>query len=350
MGHYLVTMEGAEPGRHVEVGSDPLTIGRDAKQTLAYSGDSEMSRVHARVSLVNGRVVAEDLGSTNGTFVDSRRIAAPTPLREGTLLRVGRQVFKYERRDPEAVARARELNRDLLKASKYVHSMLPAPIQDGPLRAEWSFVPSAQLGGDAFGYDWLDTDTFIVYLLDVSGHGAGSAMHSVSVMNVLRQRVLPGVDFANPAEVLTSLNDRFQMDTHNGLFFTMWYGVYRPADRSLTYAAAGHHAAYLVPAAGGSADALELPDLMIGAIPGRTYGSTRTTVPAGSRLYLFSDGVFEIVTASEDRWSLPDLVPHLVAPPDAKTTEPDRIYGIVRAAAKPGLLDDDFSLVTVTFR
>ena len=85
-------------------------------------------------------------------------------------------------------------------------SLLPAPLTTGPVRADWRFLPSTQLGGDAFGYDWLDQDTLVFYLIDVSGHGAGSAMHSVTVLNVLRQRALPDVDFRNPAEVLASLN------------------------------------------------------------------------------------------------------------------------------------------------
>ena len=76
-------------------------------------------------------------------------------------------------------------------------------------------------------------------------------MHSVTVLNVLRQRALPNVDFRNPSEVLANLNDMFQMDSHNGLLFTMWYGVYRTDDRVLTYGSAGHHPAYL---AGRSAD------------------------------------------------------------------------------------------------
>jgi len=46
------------------------------------------------------------------------------------------------------------------------------------LRAAWTFVPCADLGGDAFGYQ-RDGDWFRAYSLDVSGHGVGSAMHSV---------------------------------------------------------------------------------------------------------------------------------------------------------------------------
>ena len=111
-------------------------------------------------------------------------------------------------------------------AGNYVLSLLPPPLSTGTVRADWRFVPSAQLGGDAFGYFWLDPETFVFYLFDVAGHGVGSAMHSATVMNVLRQRALPQVDFADPASVLSSLNHRFQMDGHAGLFFTMWYGVY----------------------------------------------------------------------------------------------------------------------------
>src|SRR6476619_3121262 len=153
-GDYLVILEGADPGKVVEIGEEPLTIGRDARQTIVFAGDSEVSRLHARVLRRNNEIVAEDAGSTNGTFVGSQRLTEPTVLREGAVVRVGRQLLKYERRSRRDVERATELTRDLLKASNYVLSLLPPPIQTGPVRVAWKFVPSAQLGGDAFGYYW----------------------------------------------------------------------------------------------------------------------------------------------------------------------------------------------------
>ena len=213
-------LEGAEPGRRLEISAAPIVIGRGAEQTLAIT-DAKLSRRHARVTLVDGQAVVEDLGSTNGTFVEGKRIAAPSVLDQGNVFRVGSQVFQYERRNRRDVERAEELDRDLQRASNYVLSLLPAGITTGPVLAEWRFVPSAQLGGDAFGYYWLDPTTFVFYLIDVSGHGVGAAMHSVTVLNVLRQRALPQVDFADPAGVLANLNARFQLDGHNGLFFTM---------------------------------------------------------------------------------------------------------------------------------
>jgi serine phosphatase RsbU (regulator of sigma subunit) len=351
---YLVMLEGGEPGRRILLLPGTITIGRDAARDLVLA-DPDVSRLHAHISVRDGRVFVEDQHSTNGTFIDGRAITGPAELAEGSLLTVGQQVLKLERRGRREVERSQEIKRDLDRASQYVRSLLPAPLVDGPIRIDWLLQPSAQLGGDAFGYDRLDADTFVMYLIDVSGHGAGAAMHSVSALSVLRQRALPA-DLREPAEVLASLNAMFQMDRHDGMIFTMWYGVYHIGQRLLRYACAGHHPAYLVSAAPGSgADAariatpLRTRGVMIGAMPDLRYRSEQTIVPARSSLYLFSDGVFEIVTKDQRQWGLEDFTPLLTqASPDG-VPEPQRLYRAVKAAARPGPLDDDFSLLVVTF-
>jgi serine phosphatase RsbU (regulator of sigma subunit) len=325
-----------------------MTIGRDSQQTLVVA-DSELSRRHARFTLAEGSAVVEDLGSTNGTFVEGKRIDAPVTLRQGEVVRIGSQVFRYEQRSRRDAQRAGELDRDLLRASNYVMSLLPARLASGPVLAEWRFVPSTQLGGDAFGYCWLDSSTFVFYLLDVSGHGAGSAMHSVTVLNVLRQRALPQVDFTDPASVLSNLNNRFQMADHNGLFLTIWYGVYDISNRTLTCGCAGHHPSYLVDRERRAAQPVGDSALMIGVMRDMRFPVQRITVPQGSTLYLFSDGVFDIVTADEQRWTREDFLPLLLAPPIPNASDADRIYESVKQAARPGPLDDDFSLLAITF-
>ena len=348
MGHYLVVLEGTSPGRRLEIGAEPITIGRSPRQTLVCD-DGDVSRLHARVSLVNGSVVVEDLQSTNGTFVDASRVTGAAILKEGCTVRLGGQVIKYERRSRQDVKKAEELDRDIRKASDYVLSLLPPPLGSGPVRAEWRFVPSAQLGGDAFGYYWLDPATFVFYLVDVSGHGVGAAMHSVTVLNVLRQRALPLVDFTKPPEVLASLNARFPMDSHNGLYFTMWYGVYRTDSRVLAYGSAGHGPAFLVPPDRSEPTPLGMPAMMIGMLPNQSYDVQQTTVAPGSTLYLFSDGAYEIVTKDDQRWELSDFLPLLTAPAVPGVSEPDRVYRTVKQAAASGPLEDDFSLLAITF-
>ncbi len=118
------------------------------------------------------------------------------------------------------------LNSELAEAAEYVKFLLPQPITEGPLQADWRFVPCTTLGGDSLGYHWLDEDLFAIYLIDVCGHGVGAALHSVSVLNVLRSENLQNTDFRRPDQVLAGLNAVFPMEHHKEMYFTIWYGVY----------------------------------------------------------------------------------------------------------------------------
>jgi len=82
------------------------------------------------------------------------------------------------------------------------------------------YIPSAELGGDCFGYHWIDPEHFAIYLLDVSGHGVGTALLSVSALDAMRVQSLPNTDFGAPEQVLAAMNDAFQMQKHNNLYFT----------------------------------------------------------------------------------------------------------------------------------
>ena len=138
------------------------------------------------------------------------------------------------------------LAKDVAQAAKYVYSLLPEKLKKGDIRTDWRFIPSAELGGDSFGYDWVDDDHFAFYLLDVSGHGVGAALLSVSALNALRSQSLPQTDFRDPGQVLTALNKAFPMEQQNGLFFTIWYGIYHRPTRRLDYAGGGHPPALLL--------------------------------------------------------------------------------------------------------
>jgi phosphoserine phosphatase RsbU/P len=83
------------------------------------------------------------------------------------------------------------LERELASAANYVASLIPPPIKEGAIQADWIYVPSIQLGGDSLGYHWIDDSHFAFYLLDVSGHGVGLALLSVSVLNTIRTECLP---------------------------------------------------------------------------------------------------------------------------------------------------------------
>jgi serine phosphatase RsbU (regulator of sigma subunit) len=323
-------------------------IGRAPPSEIILA-DSEISRGHCRVALQGDDLVVTDLNSTNGTFVDGSRVLEPTHVPVGAVVQLGRQILKHEWRTRREILQSEEFDRDLDKANSYIQALLPPPLTEGAIVADWRYEPCAKLGGDAFGYGWLSDHQFAAYLIDVSGHGAGAALHSVAVMNLLRQRALPNVDMSRPSEVLSTLNAMFQMEHHAEMYFTMWYGVYDTRSRQLDFACAGHHPAYLVSAERDEATPLRARNGMIGAVPQMAYRSESATVPPGASVYLFSDGAFEIVTADGREWSLQDFLPLIVQRPVAGLSECERLFREVTGAARPGGFDDDFSLVVLTF-
>ena len=238
------------------------------------------------------------------------------------------------------------LAEDLALAADYVKSLLPAPLQE-PLKTSWLYVPSMELGGDAFGYHWQDQEHFAMYLLDVCGHGVGAALLSVSVMNLLRARALPGVDFNRPDEVLSALSSAFQMERQNNMYFTIWYGIYDKTRRELVCASGGHPPVILVgPEA--SVTTLQAEGAIIGGWAGAKYQCLCAKIPPGSRLYAFTDGIFEIEKPDGKFWQFEDFV-RLLA--DSTPGEPgtERIIRHVRQVRGKDIFDDDITLVEVLF-
>lgn len=58
-----------------------------------------------------------------------------------------------------------QLKSELKLAADYVKSSIPLPINYGPVRTEWLYIPSAEVGGDSLGYHWLDEEHFAIFPL-----------------------------------------------------------------------------------------------------------------------------------------------------------------------------------------
>lgn len=238
------------------------------------------------------------------------------------------------------------INKELSLASDYVSSLIPKPIEEGIIRTSWKFVPSEQLGGDSFGYHWIDSEHFAIYLLDVSGHGIGSALHSVSVINALKSETLPGTDFRQPDQVLNSLNRAFQMKNHYGFYFTIWYGVFNKISNELKYASAGHPPALLLNP-GAKSKRLYTQNVFIGGMKKFDYKMASCTIAADSELYIFSDGVYEIQQSNDELWDIEGLCDFIQGLSSNGNNPIEETYEKavnLRASEK---LDDDFSLLRI---
>src|SRR5512147_592856 len=88
----LIMRSGPTPGAAFTLEGDQLTIGRDSTNEIVIN-DAEVSRRHARLTFQGGKYVLEDLGSTNGTFVNGQRLAGPRVLKPGEVVQFGEQIM-----------------------------------------------------------------------------------------------------------------------------------------------------------------------------------------------------------------------------------------------------------------
>jgi sigma-B regulation protein RsbU (phosphoserine phosphatase) len=139
------------------------------------------------------------------------------------------------------------------------------------------------------------------------------------------------------------------MSKHNNLYFTLWYGVFNRRTRRMRYSSAGHPPALLFADSRTPAQ-LMTKNFFIGGFPKAAYDAAEVEVNANSRLYLFSDGVYEVERPDESMWSLEELQQYLSEQPaEAGGAEMDVLYAMLQRMHACQILEDDFSMVRVDF-
>jgi sigma-B regulation protein RsbU (phosphoserine phosphatase) len=246
----------------------------------------------------------------------------------------------------------RALNAELAEAATYIRSLLPRPLDDS-IKTLWRFIPSAQLGGDALGYQWIGKNHFVFFLIDVCGHGIGAALLSISIMNVLRSQSFLHVNFLEPDKVLAALNANFPMEAHNEMFFTMWYGAYNKQKRELIYSSGGHPPAICAKVdKGGAKRLIELrtDGPVIGATSIAQFHCNSYPIAEEERLYLFSDGLYELAKPDGTVLQLEEFVKEIAKPKQEGVEEIDRILDFSRSLMGARPFADDVSILEITFK
>ncbi|MBB2908803.1 pSer/pThr/pTyr-binding forkhead associated (FHA) protein [Streptosporangium becharense] len=92
----MVVVGGPLQGTIIPLTEVPITIGRASDATLVVSDDYASSR-HARLFPQDGQWIVEDLGSTNGTYLDRSKVTRPTPVPLGVPIRIGKTVIELRK-------------------------------------------------------------------------------------------------------------------------------------------------------------------------------------------------------------------------------------------------------------
>jgi len=198
--------------------------------------------------------------------------------------------------------RQAEMEADLQTAATFVRSLLPP--QGSPVHGialAWEYQPSLTLGGDLFGVMAINADYLGLYMLDASGHGVAAALRSASLMTFLRgENILQLVGSYDPEKVLFEANRRFPLSA-DGEYFTLWVGQLHLPTGRLSYASAGHHGA-LLSSAEQPSHWVTHASFPLGFDPSARFASDSVVLKPGDRLFLLSDGIYEVPSPSGELW------------------------------------------------
>jgi len=270
----------------------------------AIKQDQRLRSIHfiLMTALDQPAQIAEGLTRGADDFLRKSASDQEVLARVGAGLRARQLLLDLEESYRVITEKQAQLDAELFSASEFVRSLLPVPGTVAPgIQLAWEFLPSSQLGGDLFQVAKWGDDHLGIMVLDMSGHGTGPALRAVSLAMWFKgahiTRSFPGYD---PGEIVTRLNAENPM-TDQGDYFTVWVGVLQLSTRVLRFASAGHPGSILVR---NDADSVVLGGKTwpTGFSPDEIYHTESITLADKDRLYLYSDGIYEVVNGENEIW------------------------------------------------
>ncbi len=160
------------------------------------------------------------------------------------------------------------------------------------------------VGGDFFDVIRLDKGCIGLAVADVSDKGVPAALFMMSSRTLLKGAA---VGVGVPGSVLSEVNDLLNETNDAAMFVTVFYSVYDPATRVLTFSNGGHNPP-LVVHADGSSEELELTGgIALGAVPQFEYEQASVELEPGDTVIFFTDGVTEAINVSDEEFGLEAL-------------------------------------------
>jgi sigma-B regulation protein RsbU (phosphoserine phosphatase) len=134
------------------------------------------------------------------------------------------------------------------------------------------------------------------------------------------------------------------------MFFTIWYGVYNKSSRNLIYASGGHPPALLFSNSFSEEfqiAQLRTPNFVIGGSPDATYEKKMLQLDGPARLYVFSDGVYDITKEDGSIWGLEGFLKFMQQQSDKTQLNLDRLFSYVQQVNQTDSFEDDFTILEV---
>ena len=257
-----------------------------------------------------------------------------------------REAREGERRQKEAaLLENARVTRDLELAKQIQLSLLPEspPLMPG-VKIACRCIPATHVGGDYYDFFQRGEDQVDFIMADVSGHSVGAALIMVETRSVLRAQMQVTM---STRETLRVLNDLLYDDlTRAELFITMFCGKYDGANRTLSYANAGHTRPLLF--RNGSWQELDAEGLILGVKPDVLFEEKSVALEPEDLLFFYTDGIIEAEGGSHELFGVERLCDILSQMLELEPESViDRIMAEVTAFSSPAPLQDDISMVVM---
>ncbi|MBC7834902.1 MAG: SpoIIE family protein phosphatase [Phycisphaerales bacterium] len=214
----------------------------------------------------------------------------------GRLAGAFNSMVRQLRENVEALGRAsaaRNAAESELRVARAIQSsLLP---REFPCRPEFELhacsAPAKFVGGDFFDFFFLSEHTLVMVIADVSGKSVPAAMFMAVARTLIRGLAKSRSLGHSPAAILNFANTELLRDNEEGLFVTVFLGIYDTRTGELRYANGGHPLPYLVPTSGAVRPVGETTGTLVGVLAESTFQERMMRLEPGQTLVFYTDGV-----------------------------------------------------------
>ena len=183
---------------------------------------------------------------------------------------------------------ASRMAEELRLASNVQRSLLPAPLQHARLDVAREFIPFREIGGDLYDFVPLGPHKMAFAIGDVMGKGVPAALLAANLKASIRAQV--EAENICPSALVAKVNRMFWDVVPNGLFASLFFGVFDLEASVLEFVNAGHHYPFLVTAKGEVRDLVQ-GGTVLGLVEDSTYEQGAMAFHADDLFVFYSDGI-----------------------------------------------------------
>lgn len=188
-------------------------------------------------------------------------------------------------------AQQKLLEREWQMASDTQRSLLPTEFPPFPGRTEFELhavnEAAQHVAGDFFDFFFVNPNTLVFVIADVSGKGMSAALVMAVCRTILRDLAHSG---RSPAEILREGNERLRDSQKGGAFVTIFLGSFDVTTGRVVYANGGHVPPFLIGHDGSVRNVGEATGTIVGMLEKQEYGDAELTLAPGDTLLLYTDG------------------------------------------------------------